>query len=108
MWSYGIIYLFTFFYLINIISAQECFDDGNKFCIDKNDLLSVNLLPGSLFINDQTNNASKTTINAIIDGSFDKALNEMDYHRLGIKLFRQINLHYRKKKLHKYNYIIQL
>lgn len=64
------------------ISAQECFDDGNEFCIDGNDLLSADLLPGSFFLNDQLDNASTASfINQLVDGSFDEALNKMDYHR---------------------------
>ncbi|CAD1481168.1 unnamed protein product, partial [Heterotrigona itama] len=31
---------------IHTNSTQECFDDGNEFCIDENDILSVDLLPG--------------------------------------------------------------
>jgi len=66
---------------ISATSAQECFDDGNEFCIDKNDLLSADLLPDSFLFSDRAiDNASKAE-DEIVDGSFDKALNEMDYHR---------------------------
>lgn len=74
---------FAIFSVIRTVSTQECFDDGNEFCIDQDDILSVDLLPGSFLFNDQNQNdsVSKSTENETIDGSFDKALNEMDYHR---------------------------
>lgn len=70
-------------FLIAIISAQECFDDGNEFCINQDDILSVDLLPGSFLFSDQYQNetVSKTVANETVDGSFDGALNQMGYHR---------------------------
>jgi len=79
---YKIICLFKIFFVICTISAQECFDDGSEFCINQDDILSVDLLPGSFLFNDQyKNNVPKTVVNETVDGSFDKALNEMKYHR---------------------------
>lgn len=79
---YTIIHFFVICFFLIAISAQECFDDGNEFCINQDDILSVDLLPGSFLFNDQyqNNNVSKTVVNET-DGSFDKALNQMDYHR---------------------------
>lgn len=70
-------------FLIAITSAQECFDDGNEFCVSQDDILSVDLLPGSFLFSDQYQNEtiSKTMANETVDGSFDKALNQMGYHR---------------------------
>lgn len=63
-------------------SAEECFDDGNEFCIDQDDILSVDLLPGSFLFADSYRNDSNSKVDKeIVDGTFDKALNEMDYHR---------------------------
>ena len=66
-------------------SGQECFDDGNEFCIDENDILSVDLLPGSFLFADQQVNDNATKGRNVpedaIDGSIDDALNEMEYHR---------------------------
>jgi len=80
--AYKIIYTLEIFFIICTVSAQECYYDGNEFCIDQNDILSVDLLPGSFLFSDQyKNNVPKTVINETIDGSFDRALNEMEYHR---------------------------
>ncbi|XP_017882837.2 uncharacterized protein LOC108626604 [Ceratina calcarata] len=64
-------------------SAEECFDDGNEFCINEEDILSVDLLPGSFLFADQQviNNTTQSFDNAAVDGTIFKALNEMDYHR---------------------------
>lgn len=79
---YTVIYFFAMCFFLIAISAQECFDDGNEFCINQDDILSVDLLPGSFLFSDQyQNNISKTVTNETVDGSFDKALNQMDYHR---------------------------
>lgn len=75
-----IIHLFS---VICTISAQGCFYDGNEFCINQNDILSADLLPGSFLFNDQYKNSVpiKIVANETVDGSFDSALNEMEYHR---------------------------
>ncbi|KAL6434091.1 hypothetical protein ACFW04_005914 [Cataglyphis niger] len=79
---YTVIYFLAMCFFLIAISAQECFDDGNEFCINQDDILSVDLLPGSFLFSDQyQNNISKTVTNETVDGSFDKALNQMDYHR---------------------------
>lgn len=66
-------------------SAQECFDDGNEFCIDENDILSVDLLPGSFLFADQQVNDNATKERNVsedaVDGSIHDALNEMEFHR---------------------------
>ncbi|KAK2588626.1 hypothetical protein KPH14_006394 [Odynerus spinipes] len=64
-------------------SGEECFDDGNEFCIDQDDILSVDLLPGSFLFADQyqSKNNSKIGEKETVDGTFDKALGEMGYHR---------------------------
>lgn len=80
--TYEIIYLFEILFIICTISAQECFDDGNEFYVNQNDILSVDLLPGSFLFNDQyKSSVPKTVANETVDGSFDSALNEMEYHR---------------------------
>lgn len=69
--------------IIHINSGQECFDDGNEFCIDENDILSVDLLPGSFLFADQETsvNATKSIEDKIVDGSIHDAITEMEYHR---------------------------
>ncbi|KAI4498359.1 hypothetical protein M0802_006538 [Mischocyttarus mexicanus] len=81
-----LILFYSFCLLYFYVNAKECYDDGNEFCIDQNDILSVDLLPGSFLFADQFryDNISKSK-NKIFDGTFDKALNEMDYHRFGRK-----------------------
>jgi len=75
-------YLFEIFFIICTISAQEWFDDGNEFYINQNDILSVDLLPGSFLFSDQyKNSVPKTVTNKTVDGSFNNALNKMEYHR---------------------------
>ncbi|XP_047360471.1 uncharacterized protein LOC124953303 isoform X2 [Vespa velutina] len=77
--------MFLLLYLLLIVhyaQAEECFDDGNEFCIDQDDILSVDLLPGSFLFADSYQNKSNSKLEkATVDGTFDKALNEMDYHR---------------------------
>ena len=72
--------------------GQECYDDGNEFCIDQADILSVDLLPGSFLLMNQqfaaAENASRTSSNdVLVDGSFFRALDEMDYHRYRVEIF---------------------
>lgn len=70
--------------IIRINSAQQCFDDGNEFCIDENDILSVDLLPGSFLFADQETSANATKSeyeDKIVDGSIHDAITEMEYHR---------------------------
>ncbi|CAL7937454.1 unnamed protein product [Xylocopa violacea] len=64
-------------------SAQKCFDDGNEFCVNEDDILSVDLLPGSFLFADQEaiDNATRSSVNNVVDGSIYNALNEMEYHR---------------------------
>uniref|UniRef100_A0ABD2WTB1 Uncharacterized protein n=1 Tax=Trichogramma kaykai TaxID=54128 RepID=A0ABD2WTB1_9HYME len=68
--------------------GQECYDDGNEFCIDQNDILSVDLLPGSFIMMDQfySQNKSRSSSEGSgdkedIDGSFVTAFDGMNYHR---------------------------
>lgn len=82
--DYVIMYFLAILLAIRAISAQECFDDGNEFCINQDDILSIDLLPGTFLFTDQngnTSDANKPLTNESVDGSFDRALNEMDYHR---------------------------
>lgn len=77
-------FLVCFLPIIRVNSAQACFDDGNEFCIDENDILSVDLLPGSFLFADQetsSSNATKNIEDKIVDGSIQNALTEMEYHR---------------------------
>ncbi|KAJ8673385.1 hypothetical protein QAD02_004647 [Eretmocerus hayati] len=66
-----------------MVHCQECYDDGNEFCIDQNDILSVDLLPGSVLFMDQYagENMSRSSDDPLIDGSFVQAYGEMGYHR---------------------------
>ncbi|XP_016836835.2 uncharacterized protein LOC103315533 [Nasonia vitripennis] len=68
-----------------VCRTQECYDDGNEFCIDQNDILSVDLLPGSFLLMDQhyAENMSRSAADSrlIADGSFVKAFDEMEFHR---------------------------
>lgn len=66
------------------VLGQECYDDGNEFCIDQNDILSVDLLPGSFLFFDQYRNDNKSKVvnnSILLDGSYETALNQMNYHR---------------------------
>lgn len=88
-------YFIVIIFAISTITAQECFDDGNEFCIDQNDILSVDLLPGSFLFADQhqNDNTSNVTVQEdIADGSFNQALDEMDYHRwlYNVKIIRYL------------------
>ncbi|KAK0167917.1 hypothetical protein PV327_001771 [Microctonus hyperodae] len=63
---------------------DECYFDGNDFCVSQDDILSGDMLPGSfLFVNfdgrnDSVNNGAN---NLTVDGTYVEALNKMDYHR---------------------------
>ncbi|CAB0036034.1 unnamed protein product [Trichogramma brassicae] len=68
--------------------GQECYDDGNEFCIDQNDILSVDLLPGSFIMMDQFYSQNKSRSSSEggddkedVDGSFVTAFDGMNYHR---------------------------
>lgn len=62
--------------------ARECFDDGNEFCIDRDDILSVDLLPGSFLFKEPGKNLSLPGTEGDENfGSMGKALDEMDFHR---------------------------
>lgn len=78
-----IVYLFTLFSLIKTIYCLECYDDGREFCINQDDILSVDLLPGSFLLMDReaNDNISRSLENDIIDGSLDKAFDEISFHR---------------------------
>ncbi|XP_033330753.1 uncharacterized protein LOC117222869 isoform X1 [Megalopta genalis] len=79
----------NFVFLGSILSTvcvtigQQCFDDGNEICIDENDILSVDLLPGSFLFPDQqiAKNTSTVLDNKVVDGSINDALNNMEFHR---------------------------
>lgn len=70
--------------------AQECYDDGSEFCIDRDDILSVDLLPGSFLFMDQQYRANESRANSeakaagdnvTMDGSFGAAFDGMQFHR---------------------------
>ena len=69
---------------VSLIFAQVCYDDGNEFCLDEDDILAVDLLPGSFVIagESESDGRSKVVDNFTADGSFNKAFDEMGYHRL--------------------------
>ncbi|XP_058795076.1 uncharacterized protein LOC131666435 [Phymastichus coffea] len=72
------------FAFLTVARSQECYDDGNEFCIDENDILSADLLPGSFLLMDQTyhlQNLSRSTDDNSIDGSPETAFDEMEFHR---------------------------
>ena len=77
------IFLFCFLFIIKSVYSQECYDDGNEFCIEQDDILSVDLLPGSFILMDQNLSTieSRSSKDVLVDGSFVKALDEMEYHR---------------------------
>lgn len=71
-------------FLVGVVFSNECYDDGSEFCIDENDILSADLLPGSFLLVDQyysNNNVSRSVDKTMTDGSFVKAYDEMEYHR---------------------------
>ncbi|XP_029056440.1 uncharacterized protein LOC114883133 [Osmia bicornis bicornis] len=68
--------------MIGAILGQQCIDDGNEFCLDENDILSVDLLPGTFLFADQMNkNATRNPEEEMVDGSIHNALSKMEYHR---------------------------
>ena len=73
-----------FYVLVSSIIAQVCYDDGNEFCLNEEDILAVDLLPGSFVLAGESEgeNKGKTMENFTSDGSFKNAFNEMGYHRL--------------------------
>jgi hypothetical protein len=77
----NLVVLFTL--IVGAVCAHECYDDGNEFCIDRNDILSIDLLPGSFFLMDHhyTDNISRSIDDNVIDGSFVSAFDEMEHHR---------------------------
>ena len=65
-------------------AQRDCYYDGNEFCLNQEDILSVDLLPGSfLFMNPTSKgkNHLEEYNNITVDGSMDRALDEMDFHR---------------------------
>ncbi|XP_051156374.1 uncharacterized protein LOC127278614 [Leptopilina boulardi] len=69
--------------LISVLLAQVCYDDGSEFCLNENDILSVDLLPGSFILGQPNDIDEKKKIfdNLTVDGSFNTAFGEMGYHR---------------------------
>lgn len=67
--------------LTSTILAQVCYDDGSEFCLDEDDILSVDLLPGSFILNQPDNVNKKNVDNLTVDGSFNTAFGEMGFHR---------------------------
>lgn len=63
--------------------AQVCYDDGSEFCLNENDILSVDLLPGTFILGQPNDFDGKRKIldNLTVDGSFNTAFGEMGYHR---------------------------
>nr|XP_031837918.1 uncharacterized protein LOC116429291 [Nomia melanderi] len=78
-----IVFLSLISSMVCAIVGQQCFDDGNEFCIDENDILSVDLLPGSFLFPDQqaAKNTSTASEDKVVDGSINDALSNMGYHR---------------------------
>ncbi|XP_076650658.1 uncharacterized protein LOC143357885 [Halictus rubicundus] len=78
-----IVLLGSIFTMVCATLGQQCFDDGNEFCIDENDILSVDLLPGSFLFPDQQTARNTSTVpeNKLMDGSINEALNNMEFHR---------------------------
>lgn len=70
--------------LIQCLAMDECYFDGNDFCVSQDDILSGDMLPGSfLFVNFDGRNDSVNNVanNLTVDGTYVEALNKMDYHR---------------------------
>lgn len=79
------ILLFFFSFLIGGINTRECYYDGNDFCVSDEDILSIDLLPGTFFL-DLLNNSKDTSAenkkdNETINGSYEEAFYKMTYHR---------------------------
>lgn len=67
------------------VNCDECYYDGNDFCVSKEDILSVDLLPGTFFF-DSFNKShevvdSNEVGNITIDGTYEEAFTKMNYHR---------------------------
>ncbi|XP_044005096.1 uncharacterized protein LOC122850132 [Aphidius gifuensis] len=77
--------LLIFSYLFVCVNCDNCYYDGNDFCVSKEDILSVDLLPGTFFFD--SFNKSHETIdsnkidNVTIDGTYEEAFTKMNYHR---------------------------
>lgn len=81
-----LLYLLFVCLVIVVVCSQECYDDGNEFCIDENDILSADLLPGSFLLMNQQQqyrqaNLSRSADDDSIDGSRETAFDEMEFHR---------------------------
>ncbi|XP_043275937.1 uncharacterized protein [Venturia canescens] len=63
----------------------ECYYDGNDFCVSRDDIMSMDLMPGSILLMDtktkKNNNSNDKFDNLTVDGTMDSALDEMDFHR---------------------------
>lgn len=76
-----------FLILLKILESsgeEECYYDGNDFCMRADDILSFDLLPGSFLLAANGNGKTETKIateNVTVDGTFEEAINKMDYHR---------------------------
>lgn len=87
------IYFFSTMYIIllfiiKLIDGSKgqggCYYDGNEFCLNEEDIMSVDLLPGSFLLMDPTAKGEKQLEefnNVTVDGSIDRAIDEMDFHR---------------------------
>ncbi|XP_063989767.1 uncharacterized protein LOC135169029 [Diachasmimorpha longicaudata] len=81
------IMVILFLIIVTIVesSGEECYYDGNDFCLSPDDILSFDLLPGT-FLLDASNKTEKngnevTLDNVRVDGTYQEALNKMEYHR---------------------------
>ncbi|XP_015127758.2 uncharacterized protein LOC107048844 [Diachasma alloeum] len=79
--------IILFLIVVRILEAsgEECYYDGNDFCLSPDDILSFDLLPGT-FLLDATNRNEKigteaAVENVTVDGTYEEALNKMEYHR---------------------------
>ncbi|XP_034944059.1 uncharacterized protein [Chelonus insularis] len=78
-----IILLIPFVLISSTLTSEECYYDGDDFCVSQEDILSADLLPGTFFLSDpfKESNKKKARVKVNNNGTFEEALNKMDYHR---------------------------
>lgn len=75
-------FLLIFILIIDSLVAEECYYDGDDFCVNQDDILSVDLLPGTFLLSSLYKNASGKSQDEIkVNGTYEAALKEMNYHR---------------------------
>ncbi|CAD6215531.1 GSCOCG00000340001-RA-CDS [Cotesia congregata] len=76
-----ILFIFMFIFITNSLE-DECYYDGDDFCVSQEDILSADLLPGSFLLSSLNGNKNvKSGVQETINGTYEAAFNQMNYHR---------------------------